>query len=441
MKKFRHVNVIVLSFLTFGIIIGCVFAGCGKLSNDTDRPTDPVGTTGGSPLPVGPQSSRGTYTLSISADSARLPADNLNYTHVRAKLSDTSGRALQNFSIVFESDPIGNLTENHLPLASVFTDANGEAAVRFYGEVSGECAVQASVDIDSDGAQDLFVNTVVTLMPGGPPSSAGSYTLTIKAYPETIPADMATFSTIVAELRDSTGGSVENFTITFIADLGYLVNSPTGPGAQNTTITAVTNHRGSASVHFYGARAGSAVITASAFVNDLVGTLQAKKVIILTEGPGAPGPGNVAGVDLSIDSAGKIADLGSCSDITPQDVSFTLTATVWDESGNRVGPGVRVELSGVGINRNLNFTGETNSAGTVDFTYTYTISVQDTYELSATATVIINGQTYQDTVNYTIVGTCDVPTPTPVATATPTSTPTSTPTPTATPTATPTPTP
>lgn len=412
MKKNRQTNSFIVSILTLGMIIGGLLLGCGKLSNDTDRPTDPIGSTGGSPLPVGPQASIGTYTLTLRVDPNVIFADMTNYAVIQAQLQDTSGRSVQNFTVNFQTSAnFGWFYDTNSGLFissdSSMTDSTGVATTRFYGSRSGEAVIQASVDIDGDFIDDLTTTTGIVLRSGGQPSTAGNYKLTLEAYPDTIPADMATYSVISAKLIDSTGGSVENFTITFRSELGYLVNTPTGPASQTTSLTSVTNEGGGASVYFYGARAGSAVITASVYVNDLVGTLQAKKVIHITEGPGAPGDENIPGVDLVVDQSGQTVDLGTCTDITPQTASFTFTATVWDETGSRVGAGVRVELSGSGIDNDLNYIGETNSNGSVELTYNYGVSTPGSYTLSATARVVINGVAYTDTVSYTITATCE----------------------------------
>lgn len=364
MKKFRPVNnfLLIMICLFVGTIIGIIFVGCGKLSDDTDRPSSPVGPSGGVPLPIGPQASRGTYTLSISSDTDTIPADNLNYAVVTAALEDTSGRSLENFTVMFTADAIGNLGPSHLPAVPATTDAGGKASVRLYGTTSGNCTVQASVDLDSDGAFDLSVTKVITLMSGGQPSSAGNYTLILTASPRSIPADMASYATISATLVDSSGGSVENFVITFNSELGYLENDPDGPATLSTTTTGVTDANGGSSVYFYGARKGSATISASVYVNDLVGTLQAKTTILITEGPGVPGPG-VPGVFLTAAPISQVVTADATSGLGTASV-VTLTADVWDATGDKVGSGVRVEFSGAIVGYS---TTDANGTATLQF--------------------------------------------------------------------------
>ncbi len=66
-------------------------------------------------------------------------------------------------------------------------------------------------------------------MSGGQPSSAGNYTLILTASPRSIPADMVKpYAVTSFTLVDSSGGSAENFVITFNSELGYLENDPDG---------------------------------------------------------------------------------------------------------------------------------------------------------------------------------------------------------------------
>ncbi|MBD3326797.1 hypothetical protein GF339_19590 [candidate division KSB3 bacterium] len=403
----KLVSMCLLLGLGATLIVGSLI-GCGKLSDDTDRPSSPVGTTGGLPVPIEPRSSVGTYTLSLSATPNAIPADGINFTTLDAYLTDSSGRSVANFAVVFESDDLGRFSVPGTGVTTTttgFTDASGHVSVRFLGVQSGSAVVQASIDLDQDGNRDIFAETTVFLEPGGPPSSAGSYRLTLRAFPDTIPADMATYSIISATLTDSTGGSVENHVITFTADLGYLENDPEGPSSLSTTATGITNKDGSSSVYLYGSRAGSAIIQARVFVNDLVGTLQATTVVDITEGVGVPGTG-VPGVRLTVDKTSETIDAGTCGETDPVTTDFTLTARVWDETGDLVGAGTRVELTGSGVDENLERDGLTDSTGTVTFVYTYTRTTPGVYPFEVTAHTIINGVEYTDTTNYTLVVTC-----------------------------------
>ncbi len=392
------------------LIVAGFFIGCGKLSDDTNRPTSPVGTSGGQTYPIKPTDSVGTYTLSISAGATTLPADGINFTTLHAYLEDSSGRSVENFTINFQADDLGRFSSPGSGLATTtsgFTDAEGHVSVRFLGVQSGSCVIQASVDLNGDGLNDLEVTLTVVLTPAPAcPSSAGTYSLSIRAYPNSIPADMATYSTIIAMLRDSSGGSVEDFTITFTADLGYLENDPEGPSSLSTTTTGITNGIGDSSVYLYGARAGSALVQAQVTIPDLNSTVLCSVLdVYITEGAGVPGEG-IPGVDLSVDVVSQEADLGTCGEEAATEVSFNLTARVWDETGDRVGSGVRVELSTTGINENLLNDGMTDSTGTTTWTYSYSVGSEGVYTLTATATVLINGVEYTDTITYFINATC-----------------------------------
>ena len=393
-------GVIALLLLAAGLLWGC-----GKLSDDTDRSNSPVGPSGGVPIIFELPSKIGTYELSLTATPTTITADLTNYSILSATLQDTSGRSVEGFSVTWVS-PKGTFSES-----TSLTDSNGIATVRFYGQYSGEAVVQAIIDIDSDGANDIAKTTTVTLTPGGIPSSAGGYTLKLNAYPSSIPADMATYSTISATLTNSNGAIVKNFTITFSADLGYLTNDPQGPSNLSTTTTGLTDENGKSSVYLYGSRAGSAVISATVRVNDLIGPLMRTTNVEITEGAGVPGDG-VPGVRLTVDTNHKIADAGTCGEEEAQEVEFTFTARVWDETGDLVGAGVRVELTGSGVNPNVLGDGYTNANGSVEIKYTYINGIAGTYYLSATAHVIINGKEYTDTINYSYTITCTVEEPT-----------------------------
>ncbi|PIE36183.1 hypothetical protein CSA56_01110 [candidate division KSB3 bacterium] len=386
--------------------------GCGKLSDDTDSPSEAIGTSGGNPFPVGTTSSVGTYSLAVTADRTSLPADRVNFATLTATLSDSSARSLQGYTVSFEAQTgnIGRFLDSTsgtlVTTEQQNTDTNGRATARLYGVYSGTEVVKVSVDLDRNGTHDLSRTVSVLFTPGGPPSSAGTYSLEIHAHPSVIPADMATYSVISATLKDSSGGSVENFMITFASELGYVNNTPTGiSGEASTTTTAVTNKNGSASVYYYADRAGSATIQASVYVPDLAATLNAKTSVAVTESSGVPGSG-IPGIDLSVNPTGAYLDLGTCGESTGEDQEFVFSATVWDETGDEVGSGVRVEYRGTGLSGSSKGWAYTADAGTATWSITKTIASAGTYEWSLTAYVTINGVEYSDTVVFGIVASC-----------------------------------
>jgi len=364
---------------------------CGKLSDDKS-PSSPVGTSGGVPFPIEPRSSLGTHTLSIAADPTTIPADGVNYSTVTATLEDASGRSVAGFSVTFQSDTIGYFTETR-----ALTDANGEASVRFYGTESGYCTIRAGVDLDRDANTDLFVSMAMTLTSSGtPPSSAGNYTLILTPYPETVPADTVTYSTLVAQLTDRSGGSVENFEFTFTTtDLGMLSDSP--EGSHTSTITSFSDQDGSSSVYFYGYRPGSAVVKVCVTVPDLNDQqLCAKTIIHVTEHPGMPGP-DVPGIFCNQPSpptqsikAEEDTGLG-----TPEDI--TLSAAVFEERGYPAAAGVRVDWSGDWIGYSY-----TDASGVATLTVNPGPLPPGAYSYSVTSTVVINGVTYTCTSTFSV---------------------------------------
>lgn len=333
-----------------------LFEGCGKLSDDTGHSSSPVGTSGGTAIPYGPRASMGTYTFSIAANPASIPADQTNFSTITVTVKNTSGLPTLGYTISFSADgeSADNLGWFYDPVPAKFvnkadstTDQNGTATIRFYGIRSGTSVVKAEVDIDEDGKIDLTVSTSVTLTPSGPPDTAGSYSLDIQAHPNTVPADMATYSILSATLRDSAGGSVENFTISFESELGYVHNDPTPPSVPSTTATCLTDPNGKCSIYYYGDRAGSAVVSASVNIPDLIGPIEDRVIIYVTEGPGEPGNG-VPGISLDVAEGSSQYQVGTANEDTgtAEMEAITLEATVWDATGDVVGPGVRVEFSG-----------------------------------------------------------------------------------------------
>ena len=193
--------------------------------------------------------------------------------------------------------------------------------------------VEAAADINGDNTPDLLVNINITLLPGDPPSSAGSYTLRLRANPGTIPADMATPSIIVATLTDSWADSVEGITIQFSAELGYLVNDPEGT-ATSTETTGVTKENGTASVYYYARVPGSAVITAMANLPDLVGPLTDTVRVTVTGDPGVLGDVNI---ELSVQYPSNQTNITT-------DQTATIVARITDQDG-KVLSGVSVFFS------------------------------------------------------------------------------------------------
>jgi hypothetical protein len=414
-RRVRNTWIVAISLfiITIGIIIGC-----GKLKDD-ERPSSPAGTSGGLPIPIGPQSSLGTYKLSLDVSPSTVPADGINFATLKAQLEDSSGRSVENFLITFNASPTSDAIGVFLPSGSTTfstmitarTSENGKVSVRLYGVRSGSCIVQASVDLDGDGPGDLFVTTTVIFTSSGPPSSAGNYLLTLTAEPDTIPADAVSYSLITAKLTDSGGGPVENLTISFnTGDLGTFEGDL-------TTYIGTTNSDGEVFVRFFGHQPGYALIQASVYVSDLVGTLTKTVGITITEGPGVPGTG-VAGVYLSADQTTQTINAGVCGECG--ELTYTLGADVWDDRGFKVGAGVRVEFyNGTNLIGYANTTAD--GKATVKVTHTACPAAppaSPSWTATITAKVIISNKEY--TADITLYGTitCSQPTPTPTPTPT-----------------------
>ena len=533
--------------ILLGITIMAIIAACGKLSDDSDRPYTPTGSSGGQTIPMALPDQLGSHSLTLTASDDQIPADGVTFTNLSAKLAESSGMSVEHYIVNFNTTPQSDAICLFLNPATTVgtgspaitttgrTSAGGGVSVRLYGVMSGSCVVQASVDINADGLDDLFKTVVVVTTPAGPPSEAGSYQLELTADPSVIPDGTLSESVITAKLVDRSGGSVENIAITFAepataTTLGFFETSG------QTTYTGITNQNGEVSVRFFGETIGTALIQASVFVSDLVGTLQntvavdilsqdefpdlesifpyafavmseessipadgvtdtrvygelvnldgdsvedyavtftvaqisdqicqflipgalpglpgsytgtttaltdesgiasvrlygmqagsctiQSSVLISTEldttidrtlavtvtaGPGAPGP-DVAGVALTTLTPHQAESAGECGKTDPVDFTYALKAQVWDEGG-RLSYGTRVELSG-DISTATEHFGSTGSDGSITFTYTWTVGCVCTIDWDITATAIVNGVTYTDTITISATTTCTVP--------------------------------
>lgn len=270
--------VISLIILTIGVIIAC-----GKLSNESTQPTTPSGTSGGVPIPVGPQSCWGTYCLSLKASRSSFPADTVSYTTLQANLTDTSGRSLENFLVTFNtattSDGIAyfvpwaapNLPAPFATSITGLTQSDGGVSARMYGVQSGSVVVQASVGLNvqdtSWSNDDLFTTTLVILTPSsGDVSAAGSYRLSLTADPMTIMGNGTDFSTLTAKVTDTSKGSVSGLAVTFSAlyVAGTLTPASVETDAQGCAYSKFT---------VLPPLGGSALITAQVYIPDLRGYL------------------------------------------------------------------------------------------------------------------------------------------------------------------------
>lgn len=345
-----HRSLIVCGVLGLLSVLGVAgIISCGKLSDDTNRPTSPIGTSGSSPLPIAPQSSWGTYALSISANPNTIPADGVNYTTIGAKLTDSSGRSVENFVVKFQttsSDTIALFvtpggttgTSSLSPTITGLTHSGGTISVRMCGIQSGSAVVQASIDLDTDGAEDLFVTTVVMLTAAAPTSSAGTYSLALTANPTTISADGISYSTITATVTDSAGASVENLPVLFTANLGTV-----------TPAQGTTDRNGKVIIRFTGGLiSGNAFIQAQVAIPDL-GTLQ--KVVQVTLTPGGP-PSTAGNYTLTLKARPDSipADKGTCS---------MATVTLTNSANARLVENIKIKLED--ITKLGSFVGSTTS--------------------------------------------------------------------------------
>ena len=324
------------------------FWGCGKLSDDTGQSSSPTGTSSaGTSIDFNITSTAGTYELALAASPTSIEADMNNYSILTATLSDSAERTVGGYGVVFlTSANLGyfyNDSDGWTTSASAYTDSDGEATIRLYGGESGEETVIAAIDMDGDDEYDIKAEISMTFTSASSASCAGNYCIEVGANPTTIPADNATYSTVYATVTDSSGGSVEDLTITFESELGYLNNQPTS-GSTSTTETGLTGETGSVSMYYYADRAGSATITARVSIPDLPNELVDTTKITVTEAAGVPGD-ETPGLYLTVDPESQEQD-GDSNTGTSETDDIVLTATVWDSTGDLAGAGVQVEFTG-----------------------------------------------------------------------------------------------
>lgn len=393
----------VLLALLLIIGIGAIIAACGKLSDDSERPYTPTGSSGGQTIPVTLPDALGSYSLTLTVDDDEVPADGITYTILHAKVHDSASGTLENFIVTFETTPQSDAIGIFLNPATTpgagspsttttgRTSANGGVSVRLYGVLSGSCVVQASVDIDGNGTSDLYKTVVVVFTPAGPPGSAGGYRLELTVDPVEIPADGGTASVVTAKLVDSSGGSVENFIITFTEPtlFGFFENEG------DTTYEGVTDTKGEVSVRFYGSTAGTALIQAQVTVNDLVGTLQKTEKITVFA--------------VKIPDPALTFDIKDVSLWTLSEEPLDIVILVEDVEGNRIGG---IVLGYAFTNRNncadvswSKITGTTTTDVTGRAWITDTVSLSGYAHTTCTYTLeaIYEGKLYKST-DYPVAG-------------------------------------
>jgi protocatechuate 3,4-dioxygenase beta subunit len=324
-----------------------LFSGCGKLE-DPER-AEPVGSSGGGiPLPIGPRSQIGTFTLEVNATPSSAPADGITSILVVAALIDTSGRPVSGFNVFFRSElgsfsaspspPLGSVTTTTPGEGRAVTDANGKASIFLVSTQAGSSPVTAIADVNRNGSVDtfgdLFATTFVefTAAPGIPGPGVAGVILTADPVFQTVeftgttppaPEPVTILATVFDELGQRAGAGVTvEFSTSFGAITPFSTTNESGQATATLTIPPVTS-----SIDI--------VVFASTVIN---GRTFTDRITISVEVTGAgtftPTPLPVAqAIDLVIST--NIASPGS---------TFTLTATVTDASGRPV-PNVNVTFN------------------------------------------------------------------------------------------------
>jgi len=200
-------------------------------------------------------------TLSISGSPNVLNAGTTRESStITATLNTTSGTPIVNLTIHFEicdangnKVNIGYFTGNESVITQT-TDANGAAAVTYYGPLAQEITENATVYIRAavalEGTSSLSLSAPISII-----REAIEKALAVSPNPNVINAGAAReTSTITATLTTVSGDPVANKTIKFEicdAPLGNKINIGYF-GANESVTTAVTNASGIATVTYFG---------------------------------------------------------------------------------------------------------------------------------------------------------------------------------------------
>ena len=316
-----------------------LFSGCGKLE-DPER-AEPVGSSGGGvPLPIGPRSQIGTFSLEANATPSSAPADGITSILIVASLIDTSGRPVSGFEVFFRSElgsfsaspspPLGSVTTTTPGEGRAVTDANGKASIFLVSTQAGSSPVTAIADINRNGSVDtfgdLFATTFVefTAAPGAPGPGVAGIVLTADPVFQTVeftgttppaPEPVTILATVFDELGQRAGaGVMVEFSTSFGAITPFSTTNESGQATATLTIPPVTSST-------------DIVVTASTVINGKTFTSRVTVSVEVT-GPGTftPTPIPIAqGIKLEVDKT--TVSIGD---------TFTLTATVTDSAGNLV---------------------------------------------------------------------------------------------------------
>ncbi len=316
-----------------------LFSGCGKLE-DPER-AEPVGSSGGGiPLPIGPRSQIGTFSLEVNATPSSAPADGITSILIVAALIDTSARPVSGFEIFFQSElgsfsaspspPLGSVTTTTPGEGRAITDANGKASIFLVSTQPGSSPVTAIADINRNGSVDtfgdLFATTFVefTAAPGAPGPGVAGIILTADPVFQTVeftgttppePEPVTILATVFDELGQRAGaGVMVEFSTSFGAITPFSTTNESGQATATLVIPPITSST-------------DIVVTASTVIN---GRTFTDRITVSVE---VTGPGTFTPTPFPVAQA---IDLEISSNILSPGSTFTLTATVTDAAGRPV---------------------------------------------------------------------------------------------------------
>jgi len=330
-----------------------LFSGCGKLE-DPER-AEPVGSSGGGvPLPIGPRSSIGTFSLSVDVSPSSVPANGIDSLRIVATLTDSSGRSVAGYTIFFQSE-LGVFSPSPSPLpgnpltpttqGSAITDANGKASIFILSTQAGSSPVTAIADVNRNASidtfGDLFATTFIefTAAPGVPGPGQPGLVLTADPVFQTIqstgaaggvtPAPVTITADVFDELGQKAGAGVR---VEFSASGGAAI-TPFDDTDANGQATATLVLPNLPEGNFVFTVTGTVIIHGRAFTDTVT-------VSVNVVPPATPVP---TATPTAIPIA-QTVDLAIDNTSVPVGGTFTLTATVTDSAGNPA-PNASVEFS------------------------------------------------------------------------------------------------
>ncbi|MBI4727273.1 Ig-like domain-containing protein [candidate division TA06 bacterium] len=251
-------------------------------------------------------------TVAVSASSSSIVANGTSSTTITALVKDNAGYPVPDGTPVTFNSSAGSITPS-----SATKDGSATATLT-------SSSTPASASVTATAGSITSASITVNFIAGE------AATITITATRDSLVAGSAQIDTIRATVRDGSGNLVpDGVVVNFATTLGSITNS-------TTTVSGVAT-----AYLTPGTVAGNAVITATS------GTASANYNVVIT-------PGGVNSIEIQTSSNTiQVSGTGGIE-------TCVLTATVYDQNGNKLSDGTSVSftiLRGPGAGENLNKAG------------------------------------------------------------------------------------